>query len=250
MSDLILKQGEVSKAENYGGLTVLGDPEGLRKKLQAQNDLISVIHDFIQQNFERGVDYGVTDDRSAKLSLMKPGAEKVCRLLNCSPRWECDNETFEMLGKPKDVVCYKCKIVDNATGRVVGEGRGADKIGNKSRDANKAIKNAEKCALVDAALYTFMLSDRFTQDGGGVSAIGELKRQLIEDITDLRAGEVSDLSDVQWLQEVLKNELHKSSITTIKELTHMRKVIFELETYDLKTGKKKETENVSRNKKD
>jgi len=149
-----------------GELATLGTAEDLRAKCEAFEAKRAVVVEYIKRSFIENTDFGPADPRNAKRTLLKPGAEKVCRLFNTRPTWRRDDETWEMLGKPAGTVCYVCEILDNTTGEIIGEGRGAETIGNKKRDANKTIKNAEKCALVDAALYTFCLSEMFTQDLG------------------------------------------------------------------------------------
>lgn len=219
------------------GLSGLGSIEDMQTKIEDMQNRRKVILDYIDANFEKEIDFGATDERSPKPTLKKPGAEKICRLFGTHPEWKQDTETWEMLGKPEGIVCYVCYIVDNATGNIIGEGRGAEKVGNKSRDANKTLKNAEKCALVDAALYTFMLSEKFTQDDAGRSkALGEAKELLNMQIGNERAGIVSDLTDVQFMMKILKSELHKSRIDTPGEIRHLRKVLFEEKKYDLQTG--------------
>lgn len=221
------------------GLEILGEKVELKNKLAKYEEIKEVIVDYIDHNFVLGVDFGPTDDRSPKATLKKPGAEKICRLFNTSPEWKMDRDTWEMLGSPKGTLCYICYIKDNLTGNIVGEGRGSDVVGNKSRDANKAIKNAEKCALVDACLYTFMLSEKFTQDGGGASALSQLKTIMMGEITALRMGIDSGMTDLLWLKEILKHELHKTQIVSIEEHNHIKAVIFDDEIYNLSTGEKK-----------
>ena len=221
------------------GLSGLGSIEDMQAKIEDMQKRRKVILDYIDANFEKEIDYGATDERTTKPTLKKPGAEKICRLFGTHPEWKQDTETWEMLGKPEGVVCYICYIVDNTTGSIIGEGRGAEKVGNKSRDANKTLKNAEKCALVDAALYTFMLSEKFTQDDAGKSkALGESKELLVVEIGNNRAGITSELTDVQFLIKVLKDELHKSRIDTPGEIRHIRKVLFEEKAYNFETGEK------------
>jgi hypothetical protein len=146
------------------GLAVLGTPEDLQAQLATFSEKRRVVIDYIAESFVEGMDFGKAYEGSAKKTLLKPGAEKICRLFNTSPVWSKDEDTWEMLGRPNGVVCYICRIVDNVSGQTLGEGRGAGTVGDKKRDANKTIKIAEKCALVDAALYTFCLSEMFTQD--------------------------------------------------------------------------------------
>jgi hypothetical protein len=223
------------------GLAGLGDGKAMLDKMKKYEEIRSIIFKWIEDNFVKDVDWGPTDERSDKPTLKKPGAEKICRLFDTHPTWAMDRETWEMLGQPKDVACYICHIVDNSTGKIIGEGRGAEKVGNKGRDINKTIKNAEKCAIVDAALYTFMLSEKFTQDDGkaGKTQLAELKRIFINDIGEARAGVVSTLSDLNFLVAVIEAERHKKSIDSFGELSHMRKVVLEQKQYDFGTGKKK-----------
>lgn len=221
------------------GLAVVGDKDAMIAKLHDFEERQQVIIDHIDKHFVRDIDYGPTDDRSPKPTLKKPGAEKVCRMFNTRPVWRRDDETWEMLGKPPGEICYICQIIDNATGQVVGEGRGADRVGNKKRDANKAIKNAEKCALVDAALYTFCLSEKFTQDeignGNGDASLSDEKRAFMVDVGEWRRGCESSLTDINFIRAVIEQELHKTRIDTLGELAHVRDVIRD---YDRATAQK------------
>jgi hypothetical protein len=232
----------MSNVENVG-LSGLGGVEEMRRKLEEYDQIRGVILDYVERNLVKDVDYGWTDERSLdKSTLRKPGAEKVCRMFNTHPQWVKDADTWEMAGKPVGVIFLICQIVDNETGKVIGEGRGAAKIGEKARDANKTIKNAEKCSLVDAALYTFMLSEKFTQDDGGASQHGlltGLKRSLIADVETKRTGIDSEITVHEWLKGVVKNFLHKSRIDTIGEFTELRKAIFEDGLYNFSNGTRK-----------
>jgi len=231
----------LSQVENVG-LSGLGGVDEMRRKLEEYDKIREVILDYIERNLVKEVDFGWTDERSLdKSTLKKPGAEKVCRMFNTHPRWIRDFDTWEMVGKPVGTIFLICQIVDNETGKVIGEGRGAAKIGEKQRDANKTIKNAEKCSLVDAALYTFMLSEKFTQDDGGAgsrSALTDLKKSLISEVETLRTGEDSEITTHQWIAIVVKDFLHKTRIDTLGEYVALRKAIFENKVYSLETGLK------------
>ncbi len=221
------------------GYAALGSVEDMKRKLAETEEKKAVIFEWIENNFFAGIDFGKTDDRTTKDSLMKAGAEKIVRAFNTRAEFHPDWDTWKMLGSPKNIVCYKCHIVDNASNKIIGEGRGAETLGNKKRDANKTIKIAEKCAIVDAALYTFMLSEKFTQDGGkSGTVLADLKRQILADISVERAGEVSDLTDLLWLKKVMDIEIHKSHIGTIGEAAYLRKQLFEKRLYDFSTGDK------------
>lgn len=220
---------------NVVGLAGLGGAEEMRKKMAENMAIKDVIIDFVNKNFVRGIDYGEADPRSKKETLLKPGAEKICHLFNTHPVWFNDFDTWEILGKPNGTVCMICRIVDNDSGAIIGEGRGAETVGTKNRDANKTIKIAEKCALVDAALYTFMLSERFTQDKVEVQNVITGRRNLYNHVTQLRAGCESSLTDNNFLIKVCEREIHKKTISTKTELDLVWKSI---ENYDYATGER------------
>ncbi len=223
-------------------LATLGTAEEMTLKLADFTARREQIVAYIEANFQKGIDFGPTDSRDSKDTLKKPGAEKICRMFNTRPAWEKDTDTWEMLGNPAGVVCYICRIIDNVTGKVVGEGRGAEKVGNKQRDANKTIKNAEKCALVDAALYTFCLSEMFTQDdGGGTNKAGNLddaKDKFAEWVGKRRRGCGSSMTDVQFIIRVIATELNgRKQIKTEGELHHISGKL-QAGEYDWATGDK------------
>lgn len=231
--------GLIVQDQKFVGLSGIGSIEEAQDKMSKSIAIKNLIHEKLISTFKKGVDYGPADPRSGKDTLLKPGAEKSCHFFNTHPEWHMDNETWEMLGKPVGVVCYKCLIVDNVTHNIIGEGRGAEKVGNKARDANKAIKAAEKCSIVDAALYTFMLSDRFTQDDGGLGKgnLTDNKISFQRHVSELRAGKNSSISDVQWIVKVCAQEIHQKSITTQGQLDAMWKAVDE-NKYDLEIGDK------------
>lgn len=220
------------------GLEALGDIDMMRRSLDEQQARIKLIHEFIDGNFREGIDYGPADPRNPKPTLLKPGAEIVCKLVGTVPKWRNDFETYKMLGEPKGTVCLICEIV-TLNGEVVGEGRGAEEVGNKQRDANKAIKNAEKCAIVDAALYTFGLSGRFTQDDGGrsVTKLTVAKNELMAYVDEKRMGCDSSMSSLVFCQTVVKNYLKKSQAQTVGEVEAVKKTL-EAGNYDWATGER------------
>ena len=99
-----------------------------------------------------------------KQSLYKAGGEMVCDLMGVRCEFSADAEAWHQLGSPKETFVMVCRLHSRATGELLGEGRGVRNVGQKGGDANNAIKMAQKCAMVDAVLTTYGLSDLFTQD--------------------------------------------------------------------------------------
>lgn len=143
----------------------LPQEEDLERALTIWTTQRQIVQRFLKHQLIAGTDYyqlrlGKVD---SKPSLSKAGAEKVLSWLKWSASFTPDTGTWEMLGRPTDLVCYVCQL-QTRSGEVVGEGRGARSIKKDNGDINKAIKMAEKSSMVSAVLRTGALSDCFTQD--------------------------------------------------------------------------------------
>jgi hypothetical protein len=124
-----------------------------------------VVQRFLKQELHANVDYYQLKigGKDTKPSLSKAGAEKVTGWLKLQASFAPDTGTWEMLGRPQDLVCYVCTL-RTRSGEIVGEGRGARSVKKDGGDVNKAIKMAEKSSFVSAVLRTGCLSDVFTSD--------------------------------------------------------------------------------------
>jgi hypothetical protein len=137
----------------------------LEVALQTWTTERAVVRRFLKQELQANIDYYTLriGSKDSKPSLSKAGAEKVMGWLKLQASFTPDTGTWEMLGKPQDLVCYVCTL-RTRSGEIVGEGRGARSIKKDGGDVNKAIKMAEKSANVSAVLRTGCLSDVFTSD--------------------------------------------------------------------------------------
>lgn len=173
-------------------LAVSVQPQGLSVSMLPVDEMRPLLAEYEKRRSEfrvwlrnqmtEGVHYGYppgckprnTDQKQYKdrPSLYKAGADLCCDLLKMRPVWEPDMDSWKMGGSKDGTFYRKCKLIndgspffiDREIGEVLGEGCGAGTIGAKSADANKAIKDAQKRAKVDAVLNTLGLSDLFTQD--------------------------------------------------------------------------------------
>ncbi len=142
------------------------DPDALRRMVHAEEERREIIREYIVHNLKAGTDFGTisTGRRESKPSLFKPGAEKICLLLQLRPRFLPDAASLAMAGNRDGLFIYICRLIDRQ-GRVVGEGRGAAELSERSGwTVNNAIKICEKRAQVDAVLRVAGLSEVFTQD--------------------------------------------------------------------------------------
>lgn len=127
----------------------------------------SALMDWIRASLVEGVDYGVIQTRRgpSKPSLWKPGSEKICGMLGLTAHFPTlrDYEQAILSGVALEHIILRCELRDSA-GRIVAEGVGARSLRQDSGDLNKALKMAEKSAMIDATLRCAGLSEVFTQD--------------------------------------------------------------------------------------
>ena len=124
---------------------------------------------FVAAQMKRGVDYGVIPG-TKKPTLLKPGAEKLCRLFSLRPSYELIHfiTDFE---QPLFFYHYRCTLVRQ--GEQVGQGDGSCNSREKKYEkqkykiydlTNTICKIAQKRALVAAVLSSCGASAFFTQD--------------------------------------------------------------------------------------
>lgn len=135
------------------------------KSLQVKNINDEEIINQVISVFQDGVDFA-TIAGCKKPTLLVPGADKFCFKFGLSARSKVDEETQNIFKDVKNLVVYKCELMDIRTGKILGEGRGAAQLGDgqNCRTYNSMIKMAEVRAKRDAVLNTFPIRDRFTQD--------------------------------------------------------------------------------------
>ena len=139
--------------------------DDLEAALQVWTTERAVVQRFLKQELKANIDYYTLriGGKDSKPSLSKAGAEKVMGWLKLQASFTPDTGTWEMLGRPTDLVCFVCTL-RTRSGDIVGEGRGARSLKKDGGDVNKSIKMAEKSANVSAILRTGALSDIFTYD--------------------------------------------------------------------------------------
>lgn len=225
--------------EHKTGLQSLGTPQQMMQVFKENKERLEVVHQFVKDTFVLNQDYGKTDSRSEKPTLRKEGAEKLFLLFNVRPRWRQDDDTHRQLGSPDGTVCLICELVDNATGRVIGEGRGTASNSEKTHaHSNTTIKKCEKRALVDATIYAFGLSGMFTQDlEKSGSFLSKDKQELYNDICDARAGIESSMNNADFMKAVAIDFCH-GAIRTVGAVRALRKAVLEDGLYCLETGER------------
>lgn len=132
-----------------------------------------IFREWLLSNMQEGVHFGVVpgtggkggnDPQYRKLpSLYQPGADLIVELMNVRAEFEPDPVAWHQLGAKPGTIAYKCRLFSR-DGQVIGEGNGADRIGNKQRDEHAAVMMACKRAKVSAVRTTFSLTDLFSQD--------------------------------------------------------------------------------------
>lgn len=129
---------------------------------------------FVQAQMKRGIDFGVIPG-TKKPTLLKPGAEKLCRLFSLRPSYELIHFVTDF-DKPIFHYHYRCTLVRQ--GEMVGQGDGSCNSKEKKYDSQKykiydltntIVKMAQKRALVAAVLSSCGASQFFTQDLEGMA---------------------------------------------------------------------------------
>lgn len=167
-------------ATGPGPMALWEEPTQLAAKLDRYAEARGLFIAWLFKNLTAGIDYMLIHRRSScprkddatsprcpdcggKATLCKPGSEKLCGLLQLTPRFKRDLETWEMLGKVDGHVCFVCEL-ETAAGAVVAEGRGARNLKQDNGDINKCVKMCSKSAQTDAIMRYAGLSEIFTQD--------------------------------------------------------------------------------------
>jgi hypothetical protein len=124
---------------------------------------------FVKVQMVENIDYGKIPGTS-KPTLLKAGAEKLCRLFSLRPSYELIDFVTDF-DKPLFHYHYRCTLVRQ--GEMVGQGDGScnskenkyEKQKYKIYDlTNTIVKMAQKRALVAAVLSSCGASEFFTQD--------------------------------------------------------------------------------------
>jgi hypothetical protein len=126
---------------------------------------VDVIRDAMDRAMDKGVHYG-TIPGTPKPTLLKPGAEKLCKLFHLRPHYE------EIGSVHRDQLIgyrYRCVLTHFPTGFEIAEGLGSCNSREKKyrgKDSwdidNTIVKMAAKRALVAAVLVGTAASDIFT----------------------------------------------------------------------------------------
>jgi len=215
--------------ETRGTALVLPDEAQFRRDIQAINRFQQIVH----QTMVRGLDYGVIPGTGNKPTLLKPGAEKIAKLLGLSDQYEIIDrlENWETGFFHYQV---RCKLIHIVSGAVVSEGLGeCNSMESKYRwrwvfpndipegiDHSKLVKRAgkRKDGKGTYTQYRIDNDDIYSQ----VNTILKMskKRALVD--ASLSAGRLSDIftQDVEDTTEIPEEEDKsetKSNLSPLRE---------------------------------
>ena len=122
---------------------------------------------WIRNNLVEGTDFGVipTKKGTAKNTLFKSGAEKICVLLGLIQTFPAfhDYEQSALSNQKLDLIILRCELL-NEQGVIVATGIGARSLKDDFGNVNKSLKMAAKSAAILATLSVAGLSEVFTVD--------------------------------------------------------------------------------------
>ncbi len=129
-----------------------------------------VMTQFVKGQMKKGTDYGIIPGTNGKPTLLKPGAEKLLRLLNLRATFSLIHSIVDF-DKPLFYYHYQCSL--SHQGDLVGQGEGNCNSYEKKYKkqeykvfdlTNTICKIAQKRSLIAAVLCTVGASEFFTQD--------------------------------------------------------------------------------------
>ena len=136
----------------------------------------------------------------AKPSLYKAGALYLKDLLKLRDEYRSDLDAWKMLGEVKGVFVRTCSLFTDS-GKLVGEGTGAYKVGSRDMDENASMKMADKRALVAAIINTLATcADIFTQD------VEEIKKHNPAGVTGEQMKDTKEFGSMvqEWIDESIE----------------------------------------------
>lgn len=149
------------------------------ESVKAQLDAIANFQCIIKSQFKDGFHYGIIPGTGKKATLLQPGAQVICTLLNLQAKYEIIDKTRDFTTGFFEYI-VKCQLIDKE-GVIHGESIASansceakfQRSVKKDEDGkilglgnmdNTVLKMAQKRALVASALFIGNLSDVFTQD--------------------------------------------------------------------------------------
>lgn len=181
------------------------------------------LQEFMLTELIEGIDYGKVNGYN-KPTLLKPGAEKICRYLKLSIEYMVEHR-YEDWEKGLFLYEVKVRLRQLSNGTIAAEGIGSANTKEAAfaqsdgyPQLNTVIKMAKKRALVDAALYASASSGHFTQDVEDFPKIPQVTKEDM--ITKKQLTKIYQL--VQELQ--IDHEVAKTMIHTTFQVNHSTKL--------------------------
>lgn len=120
---------KLTRIEDGGGSAALAAPTGLDFSAIDVSDLkrkfasIASFQSLVRECTTEGVDYGRIPGAGDKPTLLKPGAEKIAKLLNCYDEYEIV-QSVEDWSRPLFRYLIRCTLIEMSTGTKVSSGLG------------------------------------------------------------------------------------------------------------------------------
>lgn len=178
---------------------------------------------YIRAELKEGTDFGKISGYS-KPTLLKPGAEKICRFLELAIEYTVEHR-YEDWEKGFFMYEVKVRLRQLEYGTIAAEGIGSANTKEAAftqpegfPHLNTVIKMAKKRALVDAALNVSAASGYFTQDIEEFSSTS--KNQLDQPLTKKQLTKIYQL--VHELQ--IDHDVARTMIQTTFQVDHSTKL--------------------------
>jgi hypothetical protein len=113
-----------------------------REALEITKAHYEIMTEFVKGQMKENTDYGIIPGTNGKPTLLKPGAEKLCRLLNLRPTFQLISSVVDF-EKPTFYYHYQCSLYHNS--ELVGQGDGSCNSYEKKYRYRKAELTCPSC---------------------------------------------------------------------------------------------------------
>lgn len=186
-----------------------------RQGLQEEAEQRKLLMEYVRNQMVEGTDFGVIpgSEKRQQKTLLKPGAEKLTDLFQCTPEFEL-TRAVEDWDKPLIHYVFRCRIVTRQSGQIVAEGFGSC----NSRESKYRYRNGER--LCPACGKATIIKGKAEYGGGWIcftkkSGCGAKFEERCSDIINQQVGRVENMDVADVANTILKMAKKRAQVDAV-----------------------------------